>query len=58
MTIDEMINTSNDLSQAVFLALGAASMCWTEIPSSEFKSSDATEIGNALITYVKEHSGE
>lgn len=34
---------------AIFQALGAASMCWSESPKGIFDSTKAKEIGDALI---------
>jgi len=35
--------------EAVFLALGAASMCWDPIPVGVFESERAVEIGEELL---------
>lgn len=43
---------SLDLSAAVFQALGAASMCWSEGPSGVFESDIAKEIGEALLAFI------
>ncbi len=39
------------LRELIFTALGAASVCWkgNEVPSGEFDSQTATNIGNQLI---------
>lgn len=47
------IRDAADLEQAVFLALGAASMCW-DAPNAAgvFRSDQARQVGEALIEYV------
>jgi hypothetical protein len=42
------------LEAAVFQALGASSMCWSEMPVGVFDDRMAKEIGDALIELVKE----
>lgn len=37
------------VESAVFQALGAASMCWSETPTGVFDSTKAKEIGEALL---------
>lgn len=37
---------------AIFQALGAASMAWTETPSGVFESEWAKEIGDALLDFL------
>lgn len=39
----------NRLQELIFIALGEASMCWSERPSGVFESDRAVEIGNKLI---------
>lgn len=41
------------LSNAVYQALGAASMCWTERPTGIFDGTRADQIGKALIHYIE-----
>jgi len=41
--------TKTELEEAVFQALGEASMCWSETPSGVFEDVRAMEIGNQLI---------
>jgi hypothetical protein len=43
-----------DLEAAVFQALGAASMAWAETPASEFDSSRAKVIGDALLAEARD----
>jgi hypothetical protein len=38
---------------AVFLAVGAASMCWDETPKGIFDSTRAKEIGDALVEFIR-----
>lgn len=40
---------TNKDKEAVFTALGKASMCWSETPKGEFDSKQAELIGNRLI---------
>jgi len=41
------------LEGAVFEALGAASMCWTEPPAGVFDSTRAMVVGNALVERIR-----
>lgn len=41
------------LESAVFQALGAASMCWSETPKGIFDSTRAKEIGEALLLKIR-----
>lgn len=43
------------IRSAVLQAIGAASMCWEEIPKSVFDSTKATWIGNGLLAWLDEH---
>lgn len=45
------------IEEAVFQALGAASMCWSEAPHGVFDSRKAEEIGQALIQVISERLG-
>jgi hypothetical protein len=45
------------LEEAVFQALGAASMCWSETPKGTFDSTRAKEIGDALLEVIARHDG-
>jgi hypothetical protein len=45
---DELTGTA----EAVFQALGEASMCWHPRPTGEFDSSHALEIGNRLLEQI------
>lgn len=44
---------NEQLHEAVFSALGEASMCWSETPTGVFDSERASEIGNRLIALIK-----
>lgn len=41
------------LETAVFEALGAASMCWTETPTGIFDDTRASVIGHALVERIR-----
>jgi hypothetical protein len=42
----------SDLERAVFEALGAASVCWSELPTGVFQSERVEEIGNNLLNLI------
>jgi hypothetical protein len=42
----------SDLERAVFEAIGAASMCWSEPPAGVFDSKRAEEIGSNLLNLI------
>jgi hypothetical protein len=42
------------LHEAVFQALGYASVCWTEAPTGIFESDRCKEAGDALIAFVED----
>ena len=44
--------TKAELEEAVFQALGEASMCWSETPSGVFEDVRAMEIGNKLVAAI------
>jgi hypothetical protein len=44
--------TNNELGEAVGLAIGAASMCWSETPTGVFDSAQATLIVTALLERI------
>ncbi len=47
-----------ELEEHVFMALGAASMCWNPRPSSNiFETQEATEIGNNLVNWIRNRYG-
>ncbi|MCP3681720.1 MAG: hypothetical protein GY861_03430 [bacterium] len=41
-----------EIEEAVYMALGQASVCWTETPSGVFKSEEANEIGKKLLKTI------
>ena len=42
--------TNEELKEAIFMALGAASMCWDPLPSNQvFESTRAKDIGDKLV---------
>lgn len=43
------------LEEAVFQALGAASVCWSESPTGEFDSERAKAIGDRLVGWINTH---
>ena len=45
-----------DIQQAVYEALGEASMAWTPIPSGMFESTRCKEIGDRLIEALSLHA--
>jgi len=44
--------TKTELQEAVFQALGEASMCWSQTPSGVFEDVRALEIGNNLVAAI------
>jgi hypothetical protein len=48
-----MNKEEQELREKVFQALGKASMCWNPIPSGEFDSSKAQNIGNELMKEIR-----
>jgi len=42
------------LEEAVFQALGYASMCWSETPTGVFDSTAAKSAGDALIAFIED----
>jgi len=45
-------NGSLDIESAVFQALGAASMCWSQTPKGVFESTWAKQIGERLLEEI------
>jgi hypothetical protein len=41
------------LTAAVFTAIGAASMCWTETPAGVFNDQEAARIAYGLIRWIE-----
>ena len=48
---------ASELARVVFVAIGAASVCWSEAPRSAFDSEQATKVGNELIERIVEITG-
>jgi hypothetical protein len=46
----------DELKALVFQALGQASMCWSEGPKGTFDSAQAKNIGDELITAIKQYN--
>lgn len=46
------------LEDAVFQAIGAASMCWAIIPRGTFDSDRAKEIGDKLIEWIRDDTAD
>lgn len=44
--------TAEKLKEIIFINLGAASMCWSEIPKGVFDSTRAEQLGNEIIESV------
>lgn len=39
--------------EQIFQAIGRASMCWSEIPTGIYDSTEATKIGSDLVTLLQ-----
>lgn len=50
---EPILDRAEDLEQAVFTAIGAASMCWGEIPKGVFDSTRAKQIGEELCEWIR-----
>lgn len=48
----------NALEELVFVSLGRASMCWSEVPSGVFDSVEARAIGEELIKTIEKEKDE
>jgi Flp pilus assembly pilin Flp len=46
------------IENAVFQALGAASVCWSVAPSGIFDETDALAVGHTLLAEIAEHEAE
>lgn len=42
-----------EIQEKVFQSLGQASMCWTETPKGIFKSEEAKQIGDKLVSFLE-----
>lgn len=45
-----------ELREAIFQALGAASVCWEETPPGVFDSDRAAQVGNELVKIVLQYA--
>jgi hypothetical protein len=52
------VKEGSDLREQVFLALGEASMCWSEIPQGVFDSVRASEIGEQLLVAIEAYKSK
>jgi hypothetical protein len=43
------------LEEQVHLAIGRASMCWSEIPTGAYNDQQASKIATDLIAYIREY---
>ena len=43
----------NNWKELIMLAIGEASMCWSEIPKGTFDSKKAAQIGEKLLSDIK-----
>jgi hypothetical protein len=50
--------TRDKLSELVFISLGRASMCWSELPKGTFDSSTAVELGEEILKAIDEYVEE
>jgi hypothetical protein len=52
----EMQSPDEQLAQAVFQAIGSASMCWEDIyKAGVFRSDLARSIGDGLLEWIRSH---
>ena len=50
--------TKDKLEELIFISLGRASMCWSEIPKGVFDSTTAAELGREILKAVEEYTKE
>jgi hypothetical protein len=43
-----------DLEELVYLTIGRASMCWSEIPRGVFDDQEASRLGKALMEAIEQ----
>lgn len=49
-------NINTELREKVFMALGAASMCWFPLPGDQvFLADEAKKVAEDLLKYLAEH---
>jgi hypothetical protein len=46
-----------NIEEAVYQALGEASMCWSELPQGVFDSTKAKDIGEHLLQGIRKYTG-
>ena len=57
-TYRDMLDNADSLDELVYLALGAASACWTNLDGAgTFESTRATLLGKALIEQIRRRTG-
>lgn len=50
--------TKDKLEELIYISLGRASMCWSEIPKGVFDSTTAAELGREILKAVEEYTKE
>jgi hypothetical protein len=48
--------TKDKLEELIYISLGRASMCWSEIPKGVFDSTRAAELGREILKAVEEYT--
>ena len=46
------------LREIIFISLGRASMCWSEVPRGVFDSTTAAELGEEIVKAIEEYTKE
>ena len=46
------------LTELVYISLGRASMCWSEIPRGDFDSTKAAELGKEIMNAIEEYTNK
>jgi len=46
-----------DVRTAVFQTIGAASVCWEDVPTGIFNSDRAASLGEGLVAWLEDHYG-
>jgi hypothetical protein len=47
--------TREKLSELIFISLGRASMCWSELPRGTFDSTTAVQLGEEILKAIEEY---
>ena len=47
--------TKEKLSELIFISLGRASMCWSELPRGTFESTTAVQLGEEILKAIEEY---